>query len=49
MLGLWLPDASKKLAKNPKYAIRLANRDVNWWVSDKGEYGVNIFARVRIE
>jgi hypothetical protein len=48
-IGLWLPDASPRLRLDPRYAIRLANRDVSWWVDDKGQYGINIFAVLEVQ
>lgn len=40
-LGLWMPDASKTLRYNPKYAIRCANGDTGWQVINN-KYGINI-------
>lgn len=48
-VGLWLPDAAERLRTDPRYAIRVANRDVPWWTNFRGEYGVNILANVRLE
>lgn len=40
-IGLWLPDDSKTLRYDPKYAIRCANGNTDWQViNDK--YGINI-------
>jgi len=41
-IGLWLPDASERLRLDPRYAIRVANRDVPWWTDSHGRYGINI-------
>lgn len=41
-LGLWIPDGSARLKDNPRYAIRCANGDVDWWISPDGKYGINI-------
>jgi len=48
MLGLLLPDASESIASDSRYAIRVANRDVPWWTTAAGEYGVNILGSVKI-
>lgn len=47
-LGLWIPDASERLKYNPRYAIRCANGDTDWWVSEDGKYGVNVLTAVSI-
>lgn len=41
-LGLWMPDGSERLRYNPRFAIRCANGDTEWWASPDGKYGVNI-------
>ncbi len=46
-LGLWMPDAYDSLRLDPRYAVRVANRDVPWWTS-AGRYGVNILGEVTI-
>ena len=33
---------------NPRYAVRLANRDVQWWRDDKGEYGINLIGLAEV-
>ena len=48
-LGLWLPDVSERLKYNPRYAIRCANGDVDWWISKDGRYGVNVLATIQIK
>ena len=48
-LGLWIPDASERLMHNPRYAIRCANGDTDWWISKDGAYGVNVLTSVEIE
>ncbi|MBX3252629.1 MAG: DUF4832 domain-containing protein [Chitinophagaceae bacterium] len=40
-LGLWIPDDSKTLRYNPRYAIRCANGNTNWQVIDN-KYGINV-------
>lgn len=47
-LGLWLPDAYESLRLDPRYAIRLANRDTLWWTNHNGQYGVNLLATVQM-
>ena len=41
-LGLWIPDGSEQLMHNPRYAIRCANGDVEWFTTRDGKYGVNV-------
>jgi len=41
-LGLWMPDADMRLRKNPRYAIRVANRDVPYWMDRQSRYGINL-------
>lgn len=48
-LGLWIPDESDRLKYNPRYAIRCANGDTTWWVSEDGKYGVNVLTDVEVE
>jgi hypothetical protein len=48
-LGLWLPDVSERLKYNPRYAVRCANGDVDWWVSKDGKYGVNVLTTIQIK
>lgn len=47
-LGLWIPDGSDRLKQDARYAIRCANGDVEWWVSEDGKYGVNILGTVEL-
>ena len=47
-LGLWLPDPYDSIHLDPRYAIRLANRDTLWWTNDKGKYGINLFGTVEV-
>jgi hypothetical protein len=49
LLGLWLPDAAPALRLDPRYAIRLANRDTTWWTDRAGRYGVNLLGTLLIE
>jgi hypothetical protein len=48
-VGLWLPDPHKRLRKDPRYAVRLANRDIPWWRNTDNQYGVNILGITRIQ
>ena len=47
-LGLWLPDAAESLRLDPRYAIRVANRDVPWWTDAEGHYGLNILGTITV-
>ena len=47
-LGLWLPDAATSIRLDPRYAVRMANRDVPWWIDYEGKYGVNIIGVVEV-
>ena len=49
MLGLWLPDPGEKIRLDPRYAVRLANRDTAWWTDLQGRYGVNVLGTLRVE
>ncbi len=48
MLGLWLPDADETIHFDSRYAVRTANRDVPWWTTADGQYGVNILGSIKI-
>lgn len=47
-LGLWIPDGSRRLMHDSRYAIRCANGDVEWWVSPDNRYGVNILTTITL-
>jgi hypothetical protein len=47
-LGLWLPDAQPSIQHDPRYAVRLANRDAPWAVSADGRYGVNVLGEMEV-
>ena len=47
-IGLWLPDAYESISMDSRYAVRLANRDVAWWVDPDGKYGINIIGMTDI-
>lgn len=47
-LGLWLPDPKPSIRRHPLFAVRLANRDVPWWTSRDGQYGINILHTVQV-
>ncbi len=46
--GLWLPDAAARLRLDPRYAMRLANRDTPWWTDDRGQYGINLLGVMEV-
>ena len=48
-LALWLPDAEASLRSDPRYAVRLANRDTVWWTDAAGRHGANIMGLVIIK
>lgn len=48
-LGVWIPDGSERLKYDPRYAVRCANGDVDWWVSKEGRYGVNIMGEAQVK
>lgn len=48
-LGLWMPDGGKELKYNARYAIRCANGNTSWWVSDDHRYGINVLATMEVE
>lgn len=48
-LGLWIPDGSDRLKYDARYAIRCANGDISWWVSEGGKYGVNVLTTVEVK
>jgi len=33
---------------DPRYAIRVANRDAPWWTDGAGRYGINILGRIEV-
>lgn len=47
-LGLWLPDAAESLRFRPEYAVRVANGDVPFWISDDGRYGINLLGALHV-
>ena len=47
-LGLWLPDGSGNLRYQPRFAVRVANRDVPWWTNGRGRFGVNLLGTVTV-
>ena len=47
-VGLWMPDAYRRLRLDPRYAVRAANRDVLWWTDQEGRYGVNLLGVMEI-
>jgi hypothetical protein len=47
-LGLWLPDAAGELRLDPRYAVRMANDGLPFWVSPEGQYGINLIGDVKV-
>lgn len=47
-LGLWIADASKRLMYDSRYAIRCANGNTTWLVTNEGRYGINVLTEVKI-
>lgn len=47
-LGLWMPDAYKTIRMDPRYAVRVANRGVPWWIDAKGRYGINVLGKIEV-
>jgi hypothetical protein len=47
-IGLWLPDDVESLRRDPRYAVRVANRDVPWWTDVRGQYGINVLGVVEV-
>ena len=48
-LALWMPDAHRRLRADPRYAVRVANRQVAWWTDKTGRYGANVLGQVQVE
>lgn len=48
-LGLWMPDPYKTIHDDSRYAVRLANGDVDWWISGDHGYGVNIIGEISVK
>lgn len=48
-LGLWMPDPYGSIHLDPRYSVRLANRDTPWWINASGEYGINLFGLVEVK
>ena len=47
-IGLWLPDAAGSLRHDPRYALRVANRDVPWWTDVLGRFGINLLGVIEV-
>jgi hypothetical protein len=47
-LGLWIPDGAAALAHNPRYVIRCANSDVEWFTTAEG-YGINRLTSISVD
>lgn len=41
-LGLWMPDSGDSLQRDARYAVRVANRDVQFWRGPRGDIGANL-------
>lgn len=48
-LGLWIPDSGESLKHNARYAIRCANGNTVWQVSEDKRYGVNLLTSVEVD
>lgn len=48
-LGLWIPDGGENLKYNARYAIRCANGNTSWWVSEDNRYGVNLLTSIEVD
>lgn len=48
-LGVWMPDKYESIRMDPRYALRVANRDVSWWTDANCSYGVNILGLIQIK
>ncbi len=48
-MGIWLPDKYESIKYDARYAMRFANRDVDWWVDEKGRYGINVIGAIEVE
>jgi hypothetical protein len=46
-LVLWIPDGAAALTHNPRYAIRCANSDVEWFIT-AGGHGINSLTSISI-
>ncbi|MCL2119030.1 MAG: DUF4832 domain-containing protein, partial [Planctomycetaceae bacterium] len=51
-VGLYMPDPAEEIGWDPRFAIRVANRDTLWWTEKtaerKGRYGINILGSMEI-
>lgn len=48
-LGLWIADASERLMYDSRYAIRCANGNTAWTVTEGNRYGINVLTDVKVE
>ncbi len=48
-IGIWLPDKYESIRYDARYAIRFANRDVDWWVDGQGRYGINVIGELELK
>jgi len=51
-VGLFLPDPAEAIGWDPRFAVRVANRDTLWWTKksadQKDRYGINILGSMTI-
>jgi hypothetical protein len=47
-LGVWIADASTLQHCNYRYDIRCANGNTGWWISQDGQYGINVLTSLTI-
>lgn len=48
-LGIWMPDYYKSIQNDARYAIRFANRDVQWWSGKNNDFGINVIGNITVE
>ncbi|HPO13063.1 MAG TPA: hypothetical protein PLI09_06425 [Candidatus Hydrogenedentes bacterium] len=46
--ALWLPGEAETIHADAHYAVRVANRDVPWWIAPGGKYGINILGAAEV-
>ncbi len=47
-IGIWMPDDSKELKYDSRYAIRFANGNIEWWSDKDNRYLVNIIGGLQL-
>jgi hypothetical protein len=48
-IGIWIPDPVNQLKYNPEYAVKFANKNIQWWTDPNNEHLVNIIGQVIVE